>query len=73
MVKIEQGDVVQIMPDCKHRRFRKCLAIVQEVGKDGIHVYITIPGYGLVEQAVPNPAIIKHVDLVLIGKAKWVL
>lgn len=69
LLKIEEGDVVQIDPE-SDGKFAACLMIVTEVKNWGLKGYVTVPGaiVGGSGQAFYR---VSHDNYVKVGPAKW--
>ena len=69
LLKIEEGDVVQIDPE-SDGKFAACLMVVTEVKGWGLQGYVTVPG-SVVGGSGRAFYRVKHDNYVKIGPAKW--
>jgi hypothetical protein len=70
--QLEEGDVVQLSPECRNPMFACCFATVREPKDFGAMVYVQMTG----ENGQPGGAAFYFAqweEMVYIGRAEWVL
>jgi hypothetical protein len=70
--ELEEGDVVQLAPDCRNVLFSACFATVREPKPIGAMVYIQMTG----ENGEPGGQayyFAQWAEMAYVGKAEWIV